>query len=122
MSRTWRIPRRTFLRGSGAVMALPGLEAMAAPGRVSAKPPCRMAVIYTPIGKNLDTWTPKTEGEGFELPATLESLADLRKDFSILSGLCHPRSWGGHKVEGASFLTGADILSGTPGYNWKNTL
>ena len=81
-----------------------------------------MAAILTPIGMNMDTWTPKTEGAGFELPETLTPLADLREDFSILSGLCHPRSWGAHAVEGASFLTGADILSGTPGSDWKNTI
>lgn len=115
-----RIPRRTFLRGMGAAVALPMLEAMA-PAQ-AAKPPCRMAAILTPIGMNMDTWTPKTEGPGFELPETLTPLADLRQDFSILSGLCHPRTWGGHDVEGASFLTGADILSGTPGCTWKNTI
>lgn len=116
-----RIPRRTFLRGMGAAVALPMLDAMA-PAAQAAKPPCRMAVFLTPIGMNMDTWTPKTEGPGFELPETLTPLADFRQDFSILSGLCHPRSWGGHEVEGASFLTGADILSGTSGCSWKNTI
>src|SRR6185436_11555628 len=115
-----RIPRRTFLRGMGAAVALPMLDAMALPQR-KAKPPCRMTAILTPIGMNMDTWTPKTEG-AFELPETLTPLADLRQDFSILSGLCHPRTWGGHDVEGASFLTGADILSGTPGCTWKNSI
>ena len=102
----------------GAAVALPMLDAMALPTR---KPPCRMTAILTPIGMNMDTWTPKTEG-AFELPETLTPLADFRQDFSILSGLCHPRTWGGHDVEGASFLTGADILSGTPGCTWKNTI
>jgi len=124
MGKSWQIERRSFLRGAcGAAMALPLLDVMA-PDADAAKagPPCRIAAVVTPIGKNMNTWTPKTEGAGFELPATLESLADLRQDFSILSGLCNPRAWGGHLVEGASFLTGADILSGTPGYNWKNTI
>lgn len=116
-----RIPRRSFLRGMGAAVALPALEAMA-PAAQAVRPPCRMAVVLTPIGMNMDTWTPKTEGTDFELPETLAPLAELRKDFSILSGLCHPRSWGAHAVEGASFLTGADILSGTPGCDWKNTI
>lgn len=121
MTASWSIPRRTFLRGMGAAVALPMLDVMASPLQ-AAKPPCRMAAILTPIGMNMDTWTPKTEGAGFELPETLTPLADLRADFSILSGLCHPRTWGGHEVEGASFLTGADILSGTPGCTWKNTI
>lgn len=114
------IPRRTFLRGMGAAVALPMLDVMAVPQQ-KPKPPCRMVAIYTPIGMNMDTWTPKTEG-AFELPDTLTPLAELRRDFSILSGLCHPKVWGGHDTEGASFLTGADILSGTPGCTWKNTI
>jgi hypothetical protein len=123
MSSSWQIPRRSFLRGSAsAAVALPLLEVMAHGAESDGKSPCRMAVIKTPIGKNMDTWTPKTEGADYELPATLEPVKDFRKDFSVLSGLCHPRAWGGHLVEGANFLTGADILSGTPGYNWKNSV
>jgi hypothetical protein len=106
----------------GAAVALPALESMGLAQEKAARPPCRMAVILTPIGMNMDTWTPKTEGTDFEIPETLAPLEELRKDFSILSGLCHPKSWGAHAVEGASFLTGADILSGTPGCDWKNTI
>lgn len=112
--------RRNVLRGIGATVALPWLESLAAAG--TEQPACRIATICTPIGVNVDTWTPTAEGAGFALPETLSELADYRKDFSVLSGLCHPRSWGGHSVEGASFLTGADILSGTPGFNWKNSI
>jgi hypothetical protein len=119
MTASWSIPRRTFLRGMGAAVALPMLDAMA---QAAPKPPCRMVVILTPIGMNMDTWTPKTVGADFEIPETLTPLSDLRSDFSILSGLCHPRVWGGHEVEGASFLTGTDILSGTPGCTWKNSI
>ncbi len=103
-------------------MALPLLEVMAHGAETKSKSPCRMAVIKTPLGKNMDTWTPKAEGADYEIPAALEPVKEFRKDFSILTGLCHPRAWGGHTVEGASFLTGADVLSGTPGYDWKNTI
>jgi hypothetical protein len=121
MNRSWQLPRRTFLRGAcGTAMALPMLDVMAASAKTA--PPCRMAVVCTPIGKNLKTWIPKAEGADYELPETLKPIADFRKDFSVLSGLSNPRAWGGHLVEGASFLTCADILSGTPGYNWKNTI
>ena len=115
------LPRRTFLKGAGITLALPWLEAMSNAAEAK-KRPNRMAVIVTPIGKNMNTWTPKTEGVGFELPETLQPLKDFRKDFSVLSGLWNKKSWGGHLVEGASFLTCADILSGTPGYNFKNTI
>jgi hypothetical protein len=114
------ISRRTLLRGAGAALALPVLEAMASTPR--SGPPARMVAIYVPIGKNMDTWTPKTEGEGFALPEALTPLAEFRKEFSILTGLCHPQVWGSHGTEAASWLTAANILSGTPGCSWKNTV
>lgn len=118
----WQLHRRHLLRGSAGIsLALPALEVMSQ-GNPSPNSPCRLAVIKTPIGKNMDTWTPTTAGTDYEIPATLEPVQHLREHFSILSNLCHPRAWGGHNVEGANFLTGADILSGTPGYNWKNTI
>ena len=82
----------------------------------------RMAVVYVPIGKNLGEWTPRLTGRDYALSPTLRELSDYRDDFTVLSGLCHPRVWGGHRVEGPSFLTGADILSGTPGADFKNTV
>ena len=118
--KTRPLPRRTVLRGgAGIALSLPWLEAMAENGESR---PCRMATVYVPIGKNLGEWIPKQTGKNYELSATLKELADLREDFTVLSGLCHPRVWGGHRVEGPSFLTGADILSGTPGADFKNTV
>ncbi|MCR9116682.1 MAG: DUF1552 domain-containing protein [bacterium] len=123
MAASNHLSRRLFLRGAaGAAVALPMLEIMSDGKESTGKSPCRMAVIKTPLGKNSDTWTPKTEGPNYKIPAALESVKSLRDDFSILSGLCHPQAWGGHDVEGASFLTGADVLSGTPGYDWKATI
>ncbi|MGB0580922.1 MAG: DUF1552 domain-containing protein [Limisphaerales bacterium] len=113
------ISRRTILRAGGVALALPWLESMSH-GADAA--PNRMAVVYVPIGKNLGEWIPKTTGRDYALSPTLKELADFRDDFSVLSGLCHPRVWGGHRVEGPSFLTGADILSGTPGADFKNTV
>ena len=84
--------------------------------------PVRMAVVYVPIGKNLGEWIPKQTGRNYEMSPTLSEIADFRNDFTVLSGLCHPRVWGGHRVEGPSFLTGADILSGTPGADFKNSV
>src|SRR5436305_12995878 len=87
------LSRRTILRGLGAAVALPWLEAMGpqdswaaalAPGKAA---PNRLAVLYVPNGKNMADWTPKTEGTSFELPAILEPLKDLRGEFSILTGL-----------------------------------
>jgi hypothetical protein len=117
------VARRGFLRGAaGAMIALPWLESVALAADKADTRPNRMAVICTPIGKNMQTWTPATVGSEFALPETLTPLADFRRDFSILSGLWNKKVWGGHKVEGASFLTCQDVLSGTPGYNFKNSI
>ena len=50
---TSTISRRTMLRGAGAALALPWLEALAAPSR---KPPVRLAWIHVPMGVHLDAW------------------------------------------------------------------
>ncbi len=68
MSSSWQISRRSFIRSSfGVALALPILEVMA---QKEAALPCRMAVIKTPIGKNMDTWTPKKTGPDYALPST----------------------------------------------------
>ena len=119
MSKNWQIPRRTFLRGLGTVMALPMLEAMApgaslaatAAGAVKTAPK-RMAFLYVPNGANMADWIPKTTGADFELPLILEPLQPFRKDFSVLSGLAQvnafagPDGAGDHARASATFLTG----------------
>jgi hypothetical protein len=118
-----QLRRRHFLRGTaGALVALPWLESLGLAAEAPDQRPTRMAVICTPIGKNMQTWTPAATGAEFALSESLTPIANFRKDFSILTGLWNQKAWGGHLVEGASFLTCADVLSGTPGYNFKNTI
>lgn len=125
------ISRRTMLRGLGAAIALPVLEAMlpesafAAPSQYKplakslGKQP-RLICCYVPNGKNIFQWLPKEKGVGYTLSPTLEPLANLRNEFSILSGLGHPHSQGGHS--GAdTWLTGAD-LKATPGADYSNSI
>src|SRR5271165_2665767 len=88
------ISRRTVLRGLGASLALPWLEAMgpltswAAPAATPATAsPNRLALLYVPNGKNMADWTPKAEGGAFELPAILEPLRPVRHDVLVLTGL-----------------------------------
>ena len=83
------IPRRTFLRGAGAVLALPVLDAMTPALAVEAKRPIRLAFIQVPNGiMNLkDEWTPKTEGADFELTRTLAAADVFRDRMVVLSGL-----------------------------------
>jgi hypothetical protein len=109
-----RISRRAVLRGAGAVVALPLLEAMT-PGvaRASgAKPPLRMAFLYVPNGVHMPDWTPKEVGAGFALPPVLEPLRAVKDDLLVLSGLtldparAHGDGGGDHARAMASFLTG----------------
>ena len=115
MSReSWRIPRRRLLRGLGAAMALPSLDAMApkmARGAVAAKPPVRMACIYFPNGVWQDAWIPKASGLDYALPYSLEPLEEFKGAISVHSGLDKKNSRGGdgHYAKTANFLTGLPV-------------
>ena len=61
-----RLPRRTFLRGVGATLALPFLDAMVPALTAQAKGAARFAAIYCGNGANMNDWTPGTEGAGFQ--------------------------------------------------------
>ena len=114
------LPRRTFLRGMGAVIALPALDAMtpafaSAAGAVSAHATGgarRLAFIYVPNGVAMADWTPVAEGAGFELPRILTPLASVRDEVLVLSGLSHKNGMalgdgpGDHARAAASYLTG----------------
>jgi hypothetical protein len=105
------ISRRTMLRGVGATLALPWLEAMlprrGIAGSVAAKPPVRMAVLYMPNGVHPDMWTPQGEGRDFKLSPTLEPLAELKDDILVATNLWNRGSEAseGHYVKTSGFLT-----------------
>jgi Protein of unknown function (DUF1552) len=109
------LPRRTFLRGMGAVIALPMLDAMtpafALPAR-AGKTPVRLAFTYVPNGITMADWTPQGEGTGFELTRILKPLERFRDDTVVLSGLGHRNGNalgdgpGDHARAAASYLTG----------------
>ena len=89
-----RLSRRSLLRGSGAALALPLLEAMLPPRlRAAAAHPTRMAFLYVPNGIVMNEWTPRTgPGPGewalpAELPRITQAIAPYRKELLILSGL-----------------------------------
>ena len=115
-----RISRRTVLRGLGAGLALPFLEAMT-PGRVLAgaaetPAPLRMAFVYVPNGVHMPDWTPTAVGGECQLPPILQPLQAVKKDLLILSGLtldkarAHGDGGGDHARAMASFLTGRHPL------------
>jgi hypothetical protein len=126
MSKTFPLSRRTALKGLGAALALPLLEAML-PERASGgtiKPPLRMAFIYVPNGVHIADWKPTREGPDFDLPAVLRPLQPLKEDVLVLSGLTldaarpHGDGGGDHARAMASFLTGRHPRK-TPGVDLR---
>ncbi len=126
------ISRRTALRGAGACIALPLLEAMmgssASASESTYKPlphsrvkPCpRVIFCYVPNGVNIMEWVPKTATGGPNVSPTLAALEQHREHFSVLSGMGHPKATGGHS--GAdTWLTGAD-LTRVPGKDYTNSI
>lgn len=110
------MPRRTFLRGAGATLALPLLDAMVPAFAASnaAKPPLKLGFIYLPVGRIMENWTPATVGPDYELTPTLEPLAPFREQMLVISGLdvkaadLLPGERGGpHARPCAAYLTGA---------------
>ncbi len=102
------LPRRTFLRGMGTVMALPFLEAMV-PAFTSvasaATRPKRASFIYFSNGTVMEKWTPTTVGKDFEFSPILKPLEPLRRSTLVLSGL-------GNKVEGTHPTASSGWLTG----------
>jgi len=108
------LSRRTILRGIGASVAVPFLDAMmpafAAP--VEPKSPCRIVFAYVPNGIHMPYWTPEAEGADFALPRTLAPLAEYKEDILLLSGLMQNNGRalgdgpGDHARAAASYLTG----------------
>jgi hypothetical protein len=88
-----RLPRRTFLRGVGATLALPLLDSMI-PARTllaqtAAKPLPRLGFVYVPHGAIMDKWTPAAVGGGFEFTPILKPLEPFRDYVNVVSGLGH---------------------------------
>jgi hypothetical protein len=124
------LSRRTILRGLGAMVALPALDAMtpalaAAAGRRAAKAPLRMAFAYVPNGVTMEAWTPGAVGTDFEMSRILKPLAPLKNRMLVLSGLEHNNGNalgdgpGDHARAGAVFLTGVHCRK-TAGADIKN--
>ena len=85
------LPRRTFLRGMGASVALPLLDAMvpaaSAFAKTDATRPMRTGFIYVPHGADMASWTPASAGSNFELSPTLKVLEPLKDSLVVVSNL-----------------------------------
>jgi hypothetical protein len=104
------IPRRTVLKGFGAVVALPLLDAMvpalSAMAQTAANPVKRLGVVYTPNGMAMEYWKPAAEGTAFELSPILKPLEAFREQMLVISGLLGPTG-GAHAGGSTLFLTAA---------------
>src|SRR5438445_9528628 len=99
------LSRRTVLRGIGATIALPFLDAMVPSARAAGKPVNRFMAFYVPNGRAMEYWTPKGEGANFELSPILQPMAPYRNQMLVVSGL--RASWNYiHAGASGSFLTG----------------
>ncbi|MDA1093602.1 MAG: DUF1552 domain-containing protein [Acidobacteria bacterium] len=105
------IPRRAVLRGLGASLALPLLDSMvpafAATRNSAAAPVRRLGIHYVPNGMAMKSWTPATDGTGFELTRILQPMAAFHDRMIVVSGLNGVTSNGGvHASAATRFLTG----------------
>jgi hypothetical protein len=106
------LPRRTFLRGMGATVALPLLDAMipsmTALARTAAAPVRRLGFVYMPMGCDLPRWTPPGEGRLNELSPSLQSLAPVVDQLTVITNLELKNAYPGtHATSNAAFLSAA---------------
>ncbi len=112
--------RRAFLRGSGALLALPFLESLSrpllgAPSVAASARPVRLAFLYFPNGCNMNQWSPAGEGSKFELSPTLQPLAPFQSDITVVKNLWnkHADTGDGHYVKTGGWLTSTTITKTT---------
>lgn len=106
------LPRRTFLRGAGAALALPLLDAMVAPltamAATAANPVRRLGFVYIPMGSNIAHWTPPGEGKLTELSSSLSSLRPVVDQLTVVTNLELKNAYPGtHATSNAAFLSAA---------------
>src|SRR5215212_10964182 len=109
------LPRRTFLRGVGATLALPLLDAMVpaatALAATAAAPVRRLGFVFMPMGCDITRWTPATPAGTDKLDALspiLSSLEPVKKHVSILSNMELRNAYPGtHATSNAAFLSAA---------------
>jgi Protein of unknown function (DUF1552) len=103
------LPRRTVLRGLGATLALPLLDAMV-PAltqtvKTAANPPRRFGAVFVPLGERPGFWTPTTVGSNFEFTPILKPIEKFREHVTVVSELCDPLD--GHATTVSAWLSGA---------------
>src|SRR6188768_3292973 len=118
------LSRRTVLRGLGATLSLPLLEAMVpaltATAKTAAAPTKRFGAIFVPMGERPSHWTPTTTGVNFEFSPILKPIESFRDSVIVVSNIDRPLQ-GTHAVSTGTWLTGSvpkrteaeDFVAGT---------
>jgi Protein of unknown function (DUF1552) len=112
------LSRRALLRGAGAALSLPLLDAMCP--AMSAAPAVRprFGAFYIPHGATMSRWTPTDAGADFTFSEILKPLEPFRAQINVISQLTHPLAYGpggatgNHNRSSATFLSGAKAASG----------
>jgi hypothetical protein len=104
------IPRRHILKGIGATLSLPLLDAMVpaltAAAQTAARPQLRAGFVYIPHGVIMKEWTPSAVGGGFEFTPILEPLEPFRDSVVVVSNLTRAEVNSNHAVSSGCWLTG----------------
>jgi Protein of unknown function (DUF1552) len=106
------LSRRAVLRGMGAAVALPWLDAMTPAFAAEPSRLLRLAFVYVPNGVIPQAWTPFGVGRDYEVSRILKPLESFRNDLVVVSGLAHHNAEalgdgpGDHARAGGCFLTG----------------
>jgi hypothetical protein len=124
LNQSWLTSRRHFLRGVGALVALPLLDCMtplvrAADATPAAKPR-RSVFVYIPNGVNVLTWQISKTGPDYELSEPLKPLEKHRANITPISGLHHPNGIGQAHECGKIWLTAAKVSQ--EGGAFRNTI
>src|SRR5438477_1086650 len=106
------LPRRTFLRGVGATLALPLLDAMIPAATVlaktAAKPVRRLGFVFMPMGCDITRWTPHSEKTLDQLSPILSSLEPVKEQVTVVTNLELANAYPGtHATSNAAFLSAA---------------
>src|SRR5262245_46704595 len=104
------LPRRTFLRGLGATLALPLLDAMipalTAQAKTVATPVRRLGYVFMPMGADMSRWTPPGSGKLDQLSFILNSIEPVKEYVSVITNLEVKNAYPGtHATSNAAFLS-----------------
>jgi len=104
------LPRRTFLRGMGATVALPLLDAMVpamtAMAATPARPVRRLGYVFIPMGSDISRWTPPNEGMLTELSPILQPLEPVKDQIAVLTNMELRNAYPGtHATSNSAYLS-----------------